>query len=47
VRGPVETLRVTAVAVGGDGVAREPSGRVVLVAGDVEVVSRFDRVAGG
>ena len=31
--GPVETLRVTAVAAGGDGVAREPSGRVVLVAG--------------
>ena len=29
----VEDLHVTAVAVGGDGVAREPSGRVVFVAG--------------
>ncbi|MGH9113600.1 MAG: class I SAM-dependent RNA methyltransferase [Acidimicrobiales bacterium] len=49
--GPAETLRVTNVAVGGDGVARELSGRVVLVAGalpgelvDVEVVDeRRDR----
>jgi 23S rRNA (uracil1939-C5)-methyltransferase len=45
VPGPVETLRVSSVAVGGDGVAREPSGRVVLVSGalpgelvDAEVV---------
>ena len=45
--GPVEALRVTAVAAGGDGVAREPSGRVVLVAGalpgelvDAEIVDQ-------
>ncbi len=43
--GPVETLRVSFLAVGGEGVAREPSGRVVLVSGalpgelvDAEVV---------
>jgi 23S rRNA (uracil1939-C5)-methyltransferase len=47
VPGPVETLRVTAAAAGGDGVAREPSGRVVLVAGalpgelvDAEIVDQ-------
>jgi 23S rRNA (uracil1939-C5)-methyltransferase len=47
VPGPVEALRVTAVAAGGDGVAREPSGRVVLVAGalpgelvDAEIVDQ-------
>jgi len=47
VPGPFETLRVTAVAAGGDGVAREPSGRVVLVAGalpgelvDAEIVDQ-------
>jgi 23S rRNA (uracil1939-C5)-methyltransferase len=30
---PIEELQVTGVAVGGDGIAREPSGRVVFVAG--------------